>query len=239
MDNKTKNKFSKILTNIDDKEFKKYNNFNSTLENEKDILQSPDKDIFKYNNSSSQNNFSIMDKTNELIYLNSDISDINKKNEERKNIDMDIVNFNNSKENFSLHHNYLNINYNNNDNDNGTNNNKLMYNNYRSKLKDILSQNKKIINSIIKNDINDDTLKIDLNYSNNFNNKYTNLYLTNQNSINKNNEKNKDKFIEDYNNKNERKTFFNYNDDFQKQIEEKDDYLKNIQKFNQNSKSQL
>ena len=227
MENKPETKFSKIINNFDDIEIRKDNYINPSLKNEnvKNIIDSiPSQNPLQFNNTSNQRPFSILAKTNELFKAN---YGTNKIIEESKNIEMNnyknpnekTIQFNNKNKNIS--------------NDNKVNINKYYLNNYKNNIKDILNQNKNIINSInniINNDIKNNKLKND--YSNNNNNKYNNSYLTDQNiknlKNNDNNEDNKENDIINYMNKNERKTYFNYNQEFQKNISGKDNYLGKI-----------
>ena len=201
MENNLNNKFAKIITNFDDIEIKKFDYYKPAPENhnDNDINKSiPNKIDVKYNNPSTQKP-SILSRTNELFNINYGYPTL-KKNEESKNIEIS---------------NYKNLNENPNKENIGVNANKYYLNNYKSNIKEILYQNKNIINSInsiINNDMNDNSNK---------------------------NENNKENAIDNYINKKERKTYFNYNEEFQNKMGGKDNYLEKIEKFNQDKNIEI
>ena len=189
MDNNLKNKFSKIINSSEDITIQRYNIFNSSFENEKNIIKSPHENNLN-NNTLSQTKLSILDKTSKLFNIK---LDIDRENEERKNIELDTYK-NMKRKTFSFNNEYFNLNYDN----NKMNNIKPNY----------YYQYKKTVNNINKIDDNNGMLKSKLNYDS---------YLSSQNSKIKNNEKNKERFIDDYNIKNGKKTILNYKDGSQKQ----------------------
>ena len=122
MENKIENKYSKISTNFDDIKIRKVNYFMPPPENENDITKSFQKqNALNFGNSIAKQFHSIIDKTNALLNIK---LGSNKKFEERKNIE---------NENNGFSHNKLKI---------------LNEKNNNNNLKNILSQNKKIINEI-------------------------------------------------------------------------------------------
>ena len=183
MDNNLKNKFSKIINSSEDITIQRYNIFNSSFENEKNIIKSPHENNLN-NNTLSQTKLSILDKTSKLFNIK---LDIDRENEERKNIELDTYKNMKGKP-FSFNKENFNLNYGN----NKMNNNKPNY----------YYQYKKNVSSINKIDDNNGMLKSKLNYDS---------YLSSQNSKiknnDKNNEKNKKRFIDDYSIKNGRKLF--------------------------------
>ena len=210
MDNNLKNKFSKIINSSEDITIQRYNIFNSSFENEKNIIKSPHENNLN-NNTLSQTKLSILDKTSNLFNIKLDIY---RENEERKNIELDTYK-NMKRKTFSFNNEYFNLNYDN----NKMNNIKPNY----------YYQYKKTFNNINKIDDNNGMLKSKLNYDS---------YLSSQNSKIKNNEKNKERFIDDYSIKNGKKTILNYKDGSQKQNGGNDKYLKNINIF-KNEKTRL
>ena len=205
MDNNLKNKFSKIINSSEDITIQRYNIFNSSFENEKNIIKSPHENNLN-NNTLSQTKLSILDKTSKLFNIK---LDIDRENEERKNIELDTYK-NMKRKTFSFNNEYFNLNYDN----NKMNNIKPNY----------YYQYKKTVNNINKIDDNNGMLKSKLNYDS---------YLSSQNSKIKNNEKNKERFIDDYSIKNGKKTILNYKDGSQKQNGGNDKYLTNINFFKQ------
>ena len=215
-------KFSRVTNTFDDITIKNLNYINSPIlsekenKNENDIIQSTSKNNFLYKNENSKNLFSLKNKTNEIFNLK---SDNNKQIEERKNIDIEKPNINNY--DFNL-------------------NNKLNYKkNNENNIKDILSQNRRIL-SDITNIINNDN-KRELNYGNEY---YKSSYSTIQNNLTNN--ENKSEGIsnnitsitnitnnENENEKNKKgETYFNYNEDYKKKMGGEDNYLENIEKYN-------
>ena len=220
MDNQSTGKFSRITNNFDDIDIKKINYIDSSLqskkENENDIVdETPKKNISNYKNLNSQKMFSIIDKSNDLFNIK---SDNNKQVEERKNIDMEKTNINNYGFKLSDKLNHKKID--------------------KSNIKDILSQNKKILSDITNIINNDNKNKKKLNYGNVY---YQNSFNTSQNNNsttkeNKNEENNSNIInvtnISKNDNNNIRKTYFNYNEEYQKKMGGEDNYLENIEKYN-------
>ena len=220
MDNQSTGKFSRITNNFDDIDIKKINYIDSSLqskkENEKDVVdESPKKSISNHKNLNSQKMFSIIDKTSDLFSIK---SDNNKQVEERKNIDMEKTNTNKYGLKLSDKLNHKKID--------------------KSNIKDILSQNKKILSDITNIINNDNKNKRELNYANVY---YQNSFRTSQNNNltskeNKNEENNSNIMnvtnISKNENNNIRKTYFNYNKEYQKKMGGEDNYLENIEKYN-------
>ena len=231
MEHQIDNDYTKIANKFEDTKIKSLNYFRTSTENEIDTMNiSQKQNVLKYNISNDQFQNSIMNKAKDL-YPNK--LDIYKPIEERKNTENN--NYKSIKDASSPYtNNYLNI-----ENEkNGLNTNRLIYNeNEKNNIKDILYQNKTIINninSIINNDMNDKikTEPNNLNYKNTGNSLY---YLnTFSNNINSND---KYKDIEGF--KSKEKTFYNYNEDFQKEMGGKDNYLENIEKFSNERTSEL
>ena len=220
MDNQSTGKFSRITNNFDDIDVKKINYIDSSLqikkENENDIIDaSPKKNISNYKNLNSQKMFSKIDKASDLFNIKSDTY---KQVEERKNIDMEKTNINNYGFKLSDKLNHKKIDKNN--------------------IKDILSQNKKILSDITNIINNDNKNKKELNYGNVY---YQNSFTTSQSNNltgkeNKNEENNSNLMNATNISKNEnnsiRKTYFNYNEKYQKKMGGEDNYLENIEKYN-------
>ena len=157
--------------------------------------------------SNFQNSLSIMDKMNN--FPGNKLYN-NQQFEERKNTDFEYYrNLKNNRISIS------NINVNNNIDKNNIN--------------EILNENKTI--NKINNNLDDIKTKTEFDYSKNINN----IYLTMKN----NNISNKEKVPKNNTNifsyKNGGKTIFNYNDEYQNKIGEKDNYLSNNEKFNEES----
>lgn len=229
MENKAENKFAKIITNFDDIDIKNINQYKPSTEIKNDIIeQMPMRNSFNSNtNANTPKSISILDRTNKLFDLKGDLG---RKNEERKDMDMD--NYTNKENLLPNNNNFMT-----NDN-NRLNSNKVNYSKYKSNIKEILYQNKNIINninSIINNsniNLNDDKIKSNPNYLDNnlsnklIGNKFLNTFAPSQNNnsmkFELNNKDNND-------NKTERKTFYNYNEKLENQIGGVDDnYLEKL-----------
>ena len=236
MENKAESKFSRIVTNFDDIDINNLKDINLSKEIKKDII-----DPIQIKKPLDKNNIntnipSIMDRTNKLFNPKIDFA---RKIEERKDaMPDDYAN----KENIYRYNNILMTNEN---EKNQLNNNTFNYSKYKNNIKEMLSLNKNIlnnINSIINDENNDNKNK---QYSNNLtdlgdkkldnNDKYMHSYSSMSQTINS--IKNEYSKAND-DNKKQGKTFFNYNEKFEKQIgvegikTGKDNFLLNNDKLN-------
>ena len=223
-----KEALNKSTKNFDDIELKKINLFNSSLDKDNDIrAKSQKQNTFIFNPPNFQNSISIMDKTNEFFKSKLDNY---KQFEERKNIDFD--KYQDLKEKSISSKNFSNNTTENNRLNSNVNSNKVID---KNNIKEILNQNKNIINkinNIMNNNLNDKKAKTKFDYSKDQNN----IYLENKNNIISNIEKDNKNDIQ---NKKESKTFFNYNEEYQNKMGGKDRYLENIQKFNEEKNANI
>ena len=230
MKSQIENESEEIGDNFDDIEIKKLNYYrppDSTItSNNSSISQS----TLLYNNErSSQNPISI--KSSDLFVGKQDIRN---REEERKNIEND--NYKNMKEKtISNFNSYINMNKEN----NGLISNKMSYKNSdKNNIKDMLYQNRNIINNmhnIINSSTNESKTKFESSYINNSSKSLeNNSYFPITFSIDKNSsltkgENEKEKDSDDY--KSKGKTFYNYNENYQTKIGGEDNYLENIETF--------
>ena len=231
MKSQIENECEEIGDNFDDIEIKKLNYYrppDSTItSNNSSMTQS----TLLYNNERSSQN-PISNKASDLFVGK---QDIRIKEEERKNIEND--NYKNMKEKtISNLNSYININKEN----NGLISNKMSYKNSdKNNIKDMLYQNRNIINNmhnIINSSTSDSKTKLESSYLNTSNKSLeNNSYYPNTFSSDNNNnlpkrENEKEKDIDEY--KNINKTFYNYNENYQNKMGGEDKYLENIETFN-------
>ncbi len=225
MENKEQNKFSKIINNYDDIDIKNIKDINQQNVIKKDIIQPIPIKNFLNKNYINQNMPTIMDRTNKLF--NPKI-DLGRKVEESKNVETD--DYANKENIFRYNNNSLMTNEN---EKNALNNNTFNYSKYKNNIKEMLSLNKNIlnnINSLINNDNNEDKNKNkpDLNNATtelddkkfDTNDKYRTSYTSINQTINS--MKNEYSKVNEENKK-QGKTFFNYNEQLEKQIEGKEE----------------
>ena len=230
MKSQIENECEEIGDNFDDIEIKKLNYYrppDSTItSNNSSISQS----TLLYNNERSSQN-PISNKSSDLFTSKQDIRN---REEERKNIEND--NYKIMKEKtISNFNSYINMNKEN----NGLISNKMSYKNSdKNNIKDMLYQNRNIINNmqnIINSSTNGSKTKFESSYLNNSNKSLeNNNYFPNTFSTDKSNnltkgENEKEKDIDEY--KSKGKTFYNYNDNYQKKMGGEDNYLDNIETF--------
>ena len=231
MKNQIENECEQIGDNFDDIEIKKLNYYRPPdsiiTSNNSSISQST---ILFNNERSSQNQIS--NKPSDLFVGKQDIRN---REEESKNIEND--NYKNMKEKtISNLNSYINMNKEN----NGLISNKMSYKNSdKNNIKDMLYQNRNIINNmhnIINSSTNESKTKFESSYLNNSskslenNSYYLNAFSTDRNKNLTKGENEKEKDIDEY--KSKGKTFYNYNENYQNKMGGEDNYLENIETFN-------
>ena len=231
MKNQIENECEEIGDNFDDIEIKKLNYYRPPdsiiTSNNSSISQST---ILFNNERSSQNQIS--NKPSDIFVGKQDIRN---REEESKNIEND--NYKNMKEKtISNLNSYINMNKEN----NGLISNKMSYKNSdKNNIKDMLYQNRNIINNmhnIINSSTNESKTKFESSYLNNSskslenNSYYPNTFSTDRNNNLTKGDNEKEKDIDEY--KSKGKTFYNYNENYQTKMGGEDSYLENKETFN-------